>query len=187
MKCDIVSIEQYFFFRLTAAMGQSESTLDGRTKPSNIRKNPCLKEAMDSLYADRDATGDIKFLIGTEVIHAHRCVLAALSPKYQAQFYGAMPEKNVIIVEDVSSAAFREFLQFFYADTVTLTIENAEDVLNLVKQSLNEKLLTECTDFLLETVALEKLCWCYQLALFYDINALKKFCEEHISINIFQL
>lgn len=139
---------------------------------------------MDNLYANRDKTGDIKFVVGTEVIPAHRCMLAALSPKYQTQFYGSMPEKNVITVTDVSPAAFKEFLQFFYADNVTLSIAHIEDVLNLVKQSLNEKLLIECTDYLLEMVGLDKLCWCYQLALFHDIKPLNEFCEEHISINI---
>lgn len=165
-------------------MGNSESTLDYRTKASNVRKNPCLQEANYKLYEDRNKTGDIKFSVGSEVIHAHRCVLAALSPKYEAEFYGSLPENGIVHVKDVSPAAFKEFLQFFYTEDVTLSIENIEDVLNLSKQSLNEKLVTECTDFLLEMIALDKLCWCYRLALLHDIKTLTEFCEDHISVNI---
>lgn len=61
--------------------------------------------------------------------------MAALSPKYKAQFYGAMPETDVVNVSGVSAAAFEEFLKFFYTDKVSLSIENIEDVLNLAKQS----------------------------------------------------
>lgn len=165
-------------------MGSSTSTLDYRTKASNVRKNPCLLEAKKKLYADRSKTGDVKFLVGSEVIHAHRCVLAALSPKYETEFYGSMPESDLVHVKDISPAAFNEFLQFFYTEDVTLTIENIEDVLNLAKQSLNEKLVTECTEFLLEMVALDKLCWCYELALLHDIKSLQEFCEDHIGENI---
>lgn len=40
------------------------------------------------MFELRDKTGDITFNVGTKQIKAHKCVLAALSPKYMAQFYG---------------------------------------------------------------------------------------------------
>lgn len=165
-------------------MGNSKSTLDYRTKASNVRRNPCLQAAKEKLYADRNKTGDVKFSVGSEVIPAHRCVLAALSPKYETEFYGSLPESGLVKIKDVSSAAFNEFLQFFYAVDVTLTIENIEDVFHLAKQSLNEKIVNECTDFLLEIIALDKICWCYHLALLHDLKLLREFCEDHIGCNI---
>lgn len=139
---------------------------------------------MVKLFDDRSKTGDVNFIVESEVIPAHRCILAALSPKYKAQFYGALAEKDVIKVADISPAAFKEFLQFFYMDEVMLTLENIEDVLNLAKQSLVDNLVTECTNFLVEVIGMDRLLWCYQLALHYDCKVLKEFCVKQIGVNI---
>lgn len=161
------------------------STLKECSKLSIVRKNPCLKSERDkNLYEQRHETGDIKFIIDAQEIHAHRCLLAALSPRYKAQFYGAMAEKGVINVSGVSAAAFDEFLQFFYMDAVKLTIENIENVLDLAKQSLVDELVTECIDFLLDAIGLDKLLWGYRLAIRYEIESVKKFCLKHIKANI---
>lgn len=87
-----------------------EFTLRPCSITSFVQKNPCVKPMGAKLYEQRNETGDIKFIVGLEEILAHRCVLAALSPRYKAQFYGSMPEKDIINVKDVSPAAFKEFL-----------------------------------------------------------------------------
>lgn len=150
---------------------------------SLVRVNPLMKSTMVKMYQERHETGDIKFIVGSEQIPAHRSVLAALSPKYKAQFYGAMAEVNTVNVEDVSAAALEEFLQFFYTDEVKLTIDNIEDVLNLAQQSLVDHLVEECMQFLMNMVGLDKLIWCYRLALRYEINSLEEFCTKQISEN----
>lgn len=161
------------------------STINDRSKLSMIRKNPCLKtELLKNLYEQRAETGDIKFIIEAQEIHAHRCVLAALSPKYKAQFYGAMSEKDVIHISGTSYDAFTEFLQFFYADEVTLSIRNIEDVLNLAKQSLVDDLITECINFLCDAVGLDKLLWFYRLAMQYEIESLENVCSTYITGNV---
>lgn len=159
--------------------------LKNTSKQSIVCQNPCLKSERDkNLYEQRHETGDIKFIIEAHEIHAHRCLLAALSPKYKAQFYGAMPEKDVVNISGVSAAAFDEFLRFFYMDEVKLTIENIEDVLILAQQSLVEELVTECVNVLHDVIGLDKLLWGYQLALRYDIEDFKEFCLKHLKSNI---
>lgn len=164
-------------------MSEPTSTLSNGAE-SMFVKNPCLKQSNEKLYEDREETGDVVFSVGTEVILAHRCILAAISSKYKAQFYGPMPKEDPITVANVSPAAFNEFLQFFYVENVELTIENIEDVLDLAKQSLVNEFVDECVKFLLHAVPLEKVCWCYRLAISYDIKTLQEFCEEQISVNI---
>ncbi len=165
-------------------MGQSGSTLPSSSKVSSVRENPFLKKAKVELFAGRSETGDTKFVVQYQVIHAHRCVLAALSPKYKAQFYGAMPNKEIIELKNVSAAAFMEFLQFFYVDEVTLTMENIECVIDLAQQSLVADFVEECTKFLLDMVGIDKLVWCYRLSVLYQIALLQQFCEEQISMHI---
>lgn len=153
-------------------------------KPLRIRGNPCLNSAMETLFEKRSKTGDIKFIVDGEEIRAHRCVLAALSFKFEAQFHGPLEEKHTINVEGVTPAAFEEFLQFFYKDEVALTLDNIEHVLNLVKQSLIDEFVMECESFIMENIGVDKLLWSHQLAQLYDLNSLEAFCVKQIGVNI---
>lgn len=80
----------------------------------NCRKNISIKQTLNTLYSDKNETGDAEFQVESEIVRAHRCVLAATSPKYKAQFYGLQAEEGRILLSDVSVSAFEEFLQFFY-------------------------------------------------------------------------
>lgn len=57
-------------------------------------------------------------------------------------------------MENVSDAAFKEFFQFFYRNEVELTAENIADVLNLLKQSLVDGLVTESSKFIINNNAI---------------------------------
>lgn len=154
----------------------------------NVRKNPIVKQTtLKELYRDRDETGDVSFIVDSETIRAHRCVLAALSPKYKAQFYGPRPDVGEVEVKDVTAAAFNEFLQFFYLDEVDLTVENIESVLKLVQQSLVDEFMKECIAFLSESVSVDNMCSVYRLAIFYGIKELNSICESLISSNAMEM
>lgn len=62
---------------------------------SKMFKNIYLEQAKKELWKDHGATGDVKFIVESEKISAHRNILAALSPKYKAQFY------DYIFVSDI--------------------------------------------------------------------------------------
>lgn len=124
--------------------------------------------------------GDTTFIVESERIIAHREVLAALSPKYKVQFSDSYPNEDEIHIPDVSAAAFREYLQFFYEKNVTLTMENIEVVLDLAKQSLNDKFVDICANFLENKMTINNLCPIFNLALIYDIESLRAACELKI-------
>lgn len=129
----------------------------------------------------------MSFIVESELIRAHRCVLATVSPKYKAQFYGVQPDKDEIPVDDVSAAAFNEFPRFFYSEEVILTAKNIEAVLNLAKQSLVDAFTNECINFLVEMVKVNNVCWAYRLAILHDIKPLKNRCEPEISANALKM
>lgn len=133
----------------------AEPSSSNSSSTTKTIENPCIKQAKRQLYKDRIDTGDVKFIVESKEIWAHRSVLAALSPKYKAQFYGSIRDTGDIKVDDVSAAAFEEFLQFFYE--VTLTSGNIEGVFTLANQSLVESLLSACKTFLLATVEVRTL------------------------------
>lgn len=101
---------------------------------------------LEQLYSDRDQIGDAVFIVESQEIRAHRSILAALSPKYKAQFYGSNPDQGEIQIPDVSAAAFQEFLQFFYKESVNLTMGNIASVLDLAQQSLVEGSIEICVN-----------------------------------------
>lgn len=136
---------------------------------------------VSNLYKQRDETGDVTFIVQTERIRAHRCVLATLSEKYKAQFFGPQPDQGDIQVDGVTAAAFKEFLKLFYSNKFELSIENIADVLDLVKQSLIDDFVTECINFLKRKVAIDNVCSIYRLASAYDVIDLKESCERKIS------
>lgn len=150
----------------------------------STRDNPLVKETSERLYKSRNTTGDIKFKIDDVEIPAHKCILAAFSPKYQRQFYGDFDDRNCDCIElkepNVSAAAFNEYLQFFYLDQVRLTRENIADVLFLAKESLVDEFYNECSQFLSETLSIENVCQSYELAQLHDYGDLSLSCERLI-------
>lgn len=136
------------------------------------------QQTMEQLYLDKDETGDVTFIVGFEKIRAHKCVLAAVSPKYKAQFYGLLPDRGEIVVKDVSASAFEEFLEFFYLKSPGLTAANVEGVLSLAKQSLVEEFVEECISFL---VKVNDASLIYRLAIMHDLKELEERCLSYIS------
>lgn len=136
---------------------------------------------MEKLYVSRDKSGDITFIVETERIRAHRWVLASASQKYQTQFYGLRPDEGEIHVPNVLASAFKEFLQFFYKDYISLTVENIESVLDLAKQTLVDAFIDTCVDFIKIKIIPNNVCKAYSLAILYDLKTLRISCEENIT------
>lgn len=140
-------------------------------------------QILEKLYVDRNETGDVTFLVESQRIRAHRWVLAAASPKFKAQFYGPNMTAGDIEIPNVSVAAFNQFLQFFYKESITLTLENIEEVLNLAKQSLVDEFIANCISFLKRIMTSKNICWIYLFAITYEIDSLRRECERQISKN----
>lgn len=95
-----------------------------------------------------DETADFHFIFGTdsfdlEFVPVHKYVLAAGSEVFHGKFNGPWKQApSVKAPKEVSSAAFKEFLRFFYFDNVTVTEEYVYELL-----SLGEKFhVVECVD-----------------------------------------
>ncbi|CAL5070110.1 unnamed protein product [Urochloa decumbens] len=70
----------------------------------------------------KDGKGmDVAFDVGGQLFHAHRCVLAARSPVFQAELFGPMKEKDTapIKVDDMEPCVFEELLHFIYTDQMS--------------------------------------------------------------------
>jgi len=63
---------------------------------------------------------DVYFIVGGEVFPAHRAVLAARSPVFNAELFGTMADATMpsITLHDIEPAAFKVMLQFIYTDAL---------------------------------------------------------------------
>lgn len=156
---------------------------------STVYKNVLAGTGCEKLYLDT-RTADVTFTFPTansangdndDCIHltAHKAILSA-SPVFEAMFFGPAKETGTIRIVDVSPAAFKEFLQFFYLTRVELTAQHLIDVMNLGKKYMIADCLVACTEFCVATLKLENMCWGYELAILFDLHELRRFCEQKI-------
>ncbi|GJM84614.1 hypothetical protein PR202_ga00299 [Eleusine coracana subsp. coracana] len=126
---------------------------------SNTVPPPDLQRHLgDLLRTGRGA--DVVFEVGSETFAAHRCVLAARSPVFSAELFGAMVESGaaaVVRVEEMEAPVFQALLCFVYTDSLPVTNKEDEDV-------MYQHLL----------VAADR----------YDLQRLKLICEDKLSKRI---
>ena len=73
---------------------------------------------------------DVTFDVNGQLFHAHRCVLAARSPVFEAELFGPMKEKATaepIEVADMEPSVFKELLHFIYTDPILSDSKNGDD------------------------------------------------------------
>ncbi|RLM65654.1 hypothetical protein C2845_PM16G22470 [Panicum miliaceum] len=81
--------------------------------PSDIQRH------LGSLLMSMEGA-DVEFLVGGETFAAHRLVLAARSPIFNAELYGPMKEgtvTNTIEIDDMDAQVFEAMLHFIYTDS----------------------------------------------------------------------
>lgn len=158
-------------------------------KSSSTYENYSIIRNAERFYLDFPSA-DVVFLCIDDInqvhkIPAHKTLLSICSPVFEAMFYGPLKEKNEIPIVDASADAFREFLQFFYFDEVTLELdaENLFEVMNLCKKYQLNDCLNVCVMALKDTLTNEDMCWGYQIAILMELDELKRFCEQKIQEN----
>lgn len=115
-----------------------------------------------------------------EKIPAHKIILSLDSPVFDRMFFGSLQEKGDVEIVDASAAAFKEFLQFFYLDEVTLSVANIIYVTNLCKKYEMDEFLAPCEIAIQNSLTMDDMCWGYNIAQLMDQENLKRFCETKI-------
>ncbi|PWZ52078.1 BTB/POZ and MATH domain-containing protein 1 [Zea mays] len=101
---------------------QEEDPLD--LPPSNIGSHL-------GLLLDSTASSDVTFVVDGERFAAHRAVLAARSPVFNAQLFGSMADATMtsIPLHGISAATFRAMLRFMYTDACPEEADDYSDLL----------------------------------------------------------
>lgn len=110
-------------------LGEEEAVASGAAS-GGVPAPDLQKHLGDLLRTGRGA--DVVFEVGSQTFSAHCCVLAARSPVFSAELFGAMVESGataVVRVEDMEAPVFQALLYFMYTDSLPETNKEDEDVM----------------------------------------------------------
>lgn len=167
--------------------------IDSKLKMTDIPslttyRNVAAWRGCEKLFLDA-RTADFFFVFETddERIPAHKAILSAISPVFDAMFYDSLKFESDEYIIDSKPEAFREFLQFFYLSSVKLTAKNVVEVLSLAKQYMIDECFNACNDLCESTLTLDTMCWGYELAIVSESDRMQKYCEKQIGENAEQI
>nr|TKW06699.1 hypothetical protein SEVIR_7G256900v2 [Setaria viridis] len=132
---------------------------------------------------------DVTFNVDGQLFPAHRCVLAARSPFFQAEFFGPMKKKPAqdIMIGDIKPTIFEALLQFMYTDSLPDDY-NAEDNVTVWQHLLVaadlyglERLRLICEDKLCCSINVQTVASTFALAEQHSCVQLKDKCLQFIA------
>ncbi|EMS47630.1 BTB/POZ and MATH domain-containing protein 2 [Triticum urartu] len=134
---------------------------------------------------------DVTFSVGGETFAAHKIILAARSPVFEAEMYGGMKEGKAesITVEDMQPAAFKALLHFVYTDSLPDVGDfGGDDYVEMIRHLLvaadryaMDRLKLICQNILGKNLAMETLATTLALADHHNCDRLKEACIEFIA------
>ena len=120
--------------------------------------------------------------VNDEVIGAHRCVLAAVSPYFYTMFYGKFRDKKepVLNLSHIfnSSMILKRILNFFYGKEIGVTEESVMELLGGADFFMIPEIKALCLKFLLQNLSLDSCLWTWSLAYLYSLEELQDICED---------
>ncbi|KAJ1269229.1 hypothetical protein BS78_07G194700 [Paspalum vaginatum] len=141
-----------------------------------------------------DADGsDVTFSVAGEEFAAHRAVLAARSPVFRAQLFGAMADASMscIALQDIHPATFRALLRFVYTDALpgdeellessaasAAIVDLLQDLLAAADMYQLDRLKLVCAQKLWERVSAETVATVLGCAEMHNCPELKDICLD---------
>ncbi|KAG0548719.1 hypothetical protein BDA96_01G191200 [Sorghum bicolor] len=118
IRCDVVVTTEF----------RTEEAPEATTPADSISVPPSdLHQHLGGLLLNEKGA-DVVFDVAGEMFAAHRCVLAARSPVFSAELFGAMKESNtgggVVHIEDMEPRVFKALLYFVYTDLFPMAKKN---------------------------------------------------------------
>ncbi|XP_078157086.1 BTB/POZ and MATH domain-containing protein 1-like [Carex rostrata] len=122
LEAEVDDISIYLYHKNKSEVFPMEPTPHIVVPPGNIQQQlgPLLENGNGM---------DVTFKVDGQNFNAHKCILAARSPVFSAQFFGPMKEKSdTIKIEEMEAPVFKALLHFIYNDTFPEFEERKESV-----------------------------------------------------------
>ncbi|XP_060524666.1 BTB/POZ domain-containing protein 3 isoform X1 [Cylas formicarius] len=134
---------------------------------------------------NNDLMADIRFIVGplnnTQVIPAHKYVLATGSSVFYAMFYGGLAEcKDEIEVPDVEPNVFLTLLKYLYCDEIQLEADTVLATLYVAKKYIVPHLARACVNYLETSLTAKNACLLLSQSRLFEEPELMQRCWEVI-------
>lgn len=124
---------------------------------------------------------DCSFQIDGKTLTAHKIILSAASPVFEAMFYGPMAEKRCITISDINANAFKLMLLYIYTDQIETinepaTIDDFMELYYCAEKYLIADLLGQCATLIKSSLNHSNILRALDLAVSLNINNLLTIC-----------
>ncbi|XP_014785107.1 BTB/POZ domain-containing protein 6-B isoform X1 [Octopus bimaculoides] len=139
--------------------------------------------ARNAVMFNNPLMSDVRFIVGTTSVWAHKYVLATASSVFFAMFYGALADQtnsNEIHVTDIQPDAFLNLLRYIYCDEIQLDADNVWSTLYAAKKYLVPYLTKACVQYMGTTLSARNACVSLSHGLFFEEEELTQRCWEVI-------
>ncbi|XP_060557021.1 BTB/POZ domain-containing protein 3-like isoform X2 [Ruditapes philippinarum] len=155
---------------------------------ANWRQGKTVGACMGEMF-DRGLWTDVEFQCKDHskkgIIKAHKIVLAARSPVFEAMFFGPCADgKSVVEVKNIESDIFQALLRYIYSDTVNLTEEIVFSLMETAHCYQVSCLVQYCADFLCTILSPTNACDILTHAILYELVSLRDICCSFIDNNV---
>uniref|UniRef100_A0A3P9M783 BTB domain-containing protein n=1 Tax=Oryzias latipes TaxID=8090 RepID=A0A3P9M783_ORYLA len=146
--------------------------------------HPTLRER-NALMFNNEHMADVHFIVGppgdTQMVPAHKYVLAVGSSVFGAMFYGDLAEgQSVIHIPDVEPAAFLILLKYMYSDEIELEADTVLATLYAAKKYIVPALAKACVSFLETSLEAKNACVLLSQSRLFEEPELTQRCWEVI-------
>ncbi|TVU05009.1 hypothetical protein EJB05_48156, partial [Eragrostis curvula] len=139
---------------------------------------------------DRSIATDVTIIVGGQAFPAHRAVLVARSPVFEAQLLGSMADASMpsITLQDIDPAAFKVMLWFIYTDSLPddelgdSSTDMMQHLIAAADRYALDRLKIMCSVKLMELVSVDTVGSILVCAEMYNCPELKKKCLDFFSV-----
>ncbi|GFO00379.1 speckle-type poz protein [Plakobranchus ocellatus] len=157
--------------------------VSGQSNCTPVKVPECrLSEDLGQLF-DRSSFSDVTLCVGGREFLAHKAILAARSPVFNAMFEHQMTEskQNRVDIQDVDHEVMREMLRFTYTGKAPNLDKMSDDLLAAADKYALERLKVMCEEALCSSLTIESVCDILVLADLHSAEQLKTHAIDFIN------